>query len=340
MQYSFIIPVYNCKAYLSSCVESILAVGVPDFEVVLVDDGSTDGSGALCDALAEKYPQVQAVHQENGGASAARNRGVREAGGEYILFVDSDDSLDSDLLREILLDPRCLDADMTIFGMSFDYYYHGKCYRRDPLYYDLDGVMTKDQWGRECAHLFGSNSLSSMCNKVFLREKLLQVRMDKFMPLYEDLECVLQYLQWCGDVFISPKAVYHYRQTEDEGNAKRRLKRVDSLPTFLHHIESSLNNLQKANPAVSQESVDTILLSLHLVLAREKISVSDLTGIRRICREFADWSEERGIPYPEESHRFHHRLLHGKALPLLLADKKTALRHKVAVWLKGNGLYR
>ena len=114
MKISFIIPVYNCKAYLPACVESIRAVNVADYEILLIDDGSTDGSGIVCDELAERFPEIRVVHQANAGASAARNRGIQEATGELILFIDADDSIDSIALGNVLSDPRCQENDLTI----------------------------------------------------------------------------------------------------------------------------------------------------------------------------------------------------------------------------------
>lgn len=88
---SVIVPVYNCGSYLEKCVDSILKQTVKDLELILVDDGSTDGSGALCDAIAEKDPRVRVIHQANAGVSAARNAGLAAAKGQWIGFVDADD---------------------------------------------------------------------------------------------------------------------------------------------------------------------------------------------------------------------------------------------------------
>ena len=332
MDYSFIIPVYNCKTYLENCVDSIRQVKVERREIILVDDGSSDGSGELCDTLAARYPEIRVIHQPNGGVSAARNRGIQEALGDKLLFVDADDTLDHHQLGQILRDPRCNEVDLVIFGIRFDYYARGRCYRRDAVYYDHDGTLSRERWSGEFEELFLHNSLSPVWNKVFKKEILTKYRLllDRNLFLYEDLEFVLRYLQHCDSIWNIPQAVYYYRQTEDEGNAKRRLERIDSLPLLLRPIEDGMDKLASVPLKVRKE----VLLQLYLVLAREKISVSNLAGTRRICREFKSWEQQREIPL--RGTKFEQQLLDGKAVALLLEDKKTMLRHKAAVWVKSH----
>lgn len=98
---SIIVPVYNIKNYLPRCIESLLAQSDPDFEVILVDDGSADGSGALCDAYAARDGRFRVVHKANGGLSSARNAGLDAARGEYILFLDGDDYLAPDAVQSL-----------------------------------------------------------------------------------------------------------------------------------------------------------------------------------------------------------------------------------------------
>ena len=90
---SIIVPVYNVEKYLARCIDSILAQTFTDFELILVDDGSTDNSGEICDEYAGKDPRIIVIHKENGGVSSARNHGLDIARGEYITFVDSDDQI-------------------------------------------------------------------------------------------------------------------------------------------------------------------------------------------------------------------------------------------------------
>lgn len=88
---SVIIPVYNVEKYLIECVNSVLVQSFQDYEMILVDDGSTDNSGRICDEYAEKYSQIKVIHKKNGGLSDARNFGIKEAKGDYLIFLDSDD---------------------------------------------------------------------------------------------------------------------------------------------------------------------------------------------------------------------------------------------------------
>ena len=99
---SVIVPVYNVAPYLPRCVDSILTQDYHDFELILVDDGATDGSGAICDAYGEKDRRVRVVHQQNGGLSAARNTGIGAASGTYLTFIDADDYVASSYLRYLL----------------------------------------------------------------------------------------------------------------------------------------------------------------------------------------------------------------------------------------------
>ena len=101
MVFSIVVPVYNVEEYLPACMDSILSATRPDIEVILVNDGSPDGCPEMCDEYAKKDARVKVIHQENAGLSAARNTGIRQATGQYILFVDSDDWIDSDILSEL-----------------------------------------------------------------------------------------------------------------------------------------------------------------------------------------------------------------------------------------------
>ena len=99
---SVVVPVYNVEAYIARCIESILSQTHRNLELILVDDGSLDHSGAICDAYAEKDSRILVIHQENAGVSKARNAGIDQAKGEYLSFVDSDDWIEPDHIQSLL----------------------------------------------------------------------------------------------------------------------------------------------------------------------------------------------------------------------------------------------
>lgn len=115
---SVIVPVYKVEPYLRRCVDSILAQTYADFELILVDDGSPDNCGAICDSYAEQDARVRVIHQENGGLSAARNAGIEAAQGEYLTFIDSDDLITVDCLEILYLTLNKAGADIAVGDMQ------------------------------------------------------------------------------------------------------------------------------------------------------------------------------------------------------------------------------
>ena len=119
---SIIVPIYNVEKYLSRCINSVLSQTFPDFELLLIDDGSTDKSGYICDGYAQKDSRIKVFHIENGGVSAARNYGLDNARGEWITFVDADDWIDKDMYYKLYNEAILSEADIVI--CDFYIYYN------------------------------------------------------------------------------------------------------------------------------------------------------------------------------------------------------------------------
>lgn len=115
---SIIIPVYQGKSYLKRCIDSVLAQSCQEYEIILVDDGSTDGSAEICDEYAEKQKTITVIHKENGGLSSARNAGLEIASGEYVMFIDADDVVHSKMLETELKVLKEENADIFICGLK------------------------------------------------------------------------------------------------------------------------------------------------------------------------------------------------------------------------------
>ena len=119
--FSLIVPVYKIADYLPKCIESVLAQSCQDYELLLIDDGSPDRCGEICDDYAARYPdKIRAIHQPNGGAGAARNRGIAMARGEFLLFVDGDDYLSPEMLAELKAEVEKTPADLYLFGAQVE----------------------------------------------------------------------------------------------------------------------------------------------------------------------------------------------------------------------------
>lgn len=118
MTFSVIIPVYNVEQYLGRCVDSVIKQTYQDFEIILIDDGSTDNSGALCEKYAAMDSRIRAYHQKNVGLSAARNAGIAKSNGEYILFLDSDDYWLNDEALSHIYEQVVRKPDIVVFGVS------------------------------------------------------------------------------------------------------------------------------------------------------------------------------------------------------------------------------
>ena len=116
MKLSIIIPVYNTEKYLHRCVDSVLQQNMSDYELILVDDGSTDGSGKICDEYKEKDSRVKVIHTQNQGVSKARNTGLELSSGEYIGFVDADDYIDADMYEKLIEASIDSNADVCCCG--------------------------------------------------------------------------------------------------------------------------------------------------------------------------------------------------------------------------------
>ena len=116
---SVIIPVYNVECYLDKCIQSVLSQNFIEYEVILVDDGSTDESGKICDEYSQKYSQIRVIHQKNKGLGGARNTGIEAACGDYLLFIDSDDSIKENMFSFLYNTAFENGSDIVLFGMDY-----------------------------------------------------------------------------------------------------------------------------------------------------------------------------------------------------------------------------
>lgn len=201
VQISVIVPVYNTEKYLHRCVDSILSQTFKDFELLLIDDGSTDKSGEICDEYAQKDERVKVWHKENGGVSSARNIGLDAAKGEWVTFSDSDDKLEEDWLSTFSKNMNGYDAVVSGFNILTR---NGtrpvamKIHSENP-------VLVADYLNRN--HIFGF--LWCKCFQRSLIEKN-RLRFNEKLFFLEDEDFVLRYWAESNKVKIVPRTTYNY----------------------------------------------------------------------------------------------------------------------------------
>ena len=207
---SVIVPIYNTEQYLPECIDSILAQSFTDIELILVNDGSPDNSGQICEYYREKDSRVRIVNKENGGLSSARNAGLEIAVGNYIMFVDSDDYLEPDCFEKAYTTMTAANADLYIGGYYEVHEADGQKISRGIKEARL--YSTRDLFEKYNIH-YPSHWLSMACMKLF-KTAIIQtekIRFDEWFNYKEDAPFVYTYLQYTDSVFFDSHPVYNYR---------------------------------------------------------------------------------------------------------------------------------
>lgn len=335
-KFSVIVPAYNCAGTLENTVKSILSSGLADFELIIIDDGSKDETGMLCDKLAGEYGQIRCIHQENAGVSSARNRGIDEAEGKYILFFDCDDSVDADAFQDIdgMIDNA--QPDMLIFGESFDYCFKGRMYRRDELVYGREGCLDSTEVCKSFEELYSCNALSPVWNKFIKRSMITEnsIRFDGDIFEMEDFLFSVKCLAHCESVYMLPKAIYRYRQAEDERGTYNRLCRVRSLTEYMIPFENAAEEAAAvfADHGARFESGGRVVEKIYAMLFHEQIRFA---GIERIKNAASDMLGGR---YAEVIRKTYPGLFddmqNGRFGRIYMRNLKARLRHYAAVRYK------
>lgn len=199
---SVIIPIYNVESYLAQCLDSILGQSYKNIEVICIDDDSTDSSGAIAKAYADKDPRLCIITQDNAGQSAARNRGLEQASGEYVAFIDSDDYIDREFIKELVEHSSSTTLAYN-FNVIFEYPH---AQSRFNLTRAFTGESPINQALISRLDFFVCNGLFSM---EIIRAYSLRFLEDK---ICEDADFLFRYLAFMDRVSCLDSSAYHYRQ--------------------------------------------------------------------------------------------------------------------------------
>ena len=243
---SIIVPVYNVENYIRECLDSILAQTFSSFELILVDDGSTDNSGRICEEYGEKDPRIRVFHKENEGPSAARNMGLDEALGDYICFIDSDDTVREDYLEKLYGAMLINGSDMVFCDFETD-----KLIDTGMPIKSVDRMDSRDakKW------LYDTRSrqyviMVVVWNKIYSKELFRNVRFE-VGKIHEDEILIGSILNRCRNISFLNERLYYYRDNESGITAKANrldLAHLDGVDALKLRIDQavSVNDLELA----------------------------------------------------------------------------------------------
>ena len=219
---SVIMPVYNVEKYVGKAIESVLAQTFSDFELLIVDDGTKDKSGEICDVYASKDSRVHVIHKENGGAPSARNTAIDIARGTYVYFMDSDDWAEPGMLADMYAMAEKNQAELVVCGYYIDTYYGDK-HLSEKICVD-DKIYENAADFREVSYrYFDRNMLYTPWNKLYRLDVLNQYQLRFPDTLWDDFPFNLSYLRHVERVVVSTNAYYHFiRERADSETAAYR----------------------------------------------------------------------------------------------------------------------
>ncbi|MCS6111604.1 glycosyltransferase [Clostridium botulinum] len=248
---SIIVPVYNVEEYLNKCIYSILKQSYSNIEVILIDDGSSDNSGIICDSFEKLDSRVRVIHSENKGVSNARNIGISLAKGRYIGFVDSDDWIEPDMYQKLYNTIKNDNSDISIC----DAFIESKVTHVHKVFGESKYVFNRDEIFNVVLDNIGFNWL---CNKLFKKDLFKGIRLDENIYIGEDILCVCKCI--CNGESFSylQEALYHYlKRNESVCNNSFNIKKISNIDAY----EKIMKIYYKNAPQHMEKAVNAYILS-------------------------------------------------------------------------------
>lgn len=234
---SVIVPVYNVEKYLPRCIDSVLAQSFADLELILVDDGSTDSSGRICDGYALRDGRIRVIHQANGGVSAARNAALDIMTGEYVLFLDADDALDDNAIEVCVKEAQDGDPDMVLYG--FHLYagsFEDSVFQKDSVYRP-ESVGSGEELRSRFIEYYRKGYFSFVTDKL-IRASVIRRAGARFDSAFnvggEDAVFMLSLADCIDRIKVTPYAFYRYYRREDE--SMTLLFKPDKFPRYVDRV--------------------------------------------------------------------------------------------------------
>lgn len=254
---SIIMPVYNKYNYLMKSINTIINQTYKDFELIIVDDGSSDGSEKLCDEFAQKDQRIKVIHIKNAGVSNARNVGLDNAKGKYLQFIDSDDYVDEDMLEKLYDKATQYDVDIVISGITKVNHDYEVLNETLP---QLIGVKSKNEMLENFASEQRSTGIYGCVSNKFIKRDIVEkfkLRFDTKIKLAEDLDFYLKLYEHISSIYFYDTSFYYYIQNAANSSTSENFKH-----DYLTQINISLRqkDLLSENNMLNENNLKTINL--------------------------------------------------------------------------------
>ena len=289
---SIIVPIYNVEKYLRQCIESLVNQTYNNIEIILVNDGSTDNSGRICDEYANSDKRIRVIHKENGGLSSARRVGISSASGDYIMLVDGDDWIDQYTVEQCV---SSLDKDYTVELVMFTYVreYHNNSIKSHILdnslvlngkeveqlvYRRLFGLI-----GNEMKHPERLENMGSCCMKLYKKDVAYKGRYfdTNDVGSSEDVLFNIYALYGCSSVVYLDKHLYHYRKNGESITSTYRPRLIKQWECLFSIIEKFIQE-NRLNVLYTEAFNNRVALSILGIGLNEVASKKNTTAIHNI----------------------------------------------------------
>lgn len=265
---SIIVPIFNAELYLNKCLDSIVKQTYKDIEIILVNDGSTDNSGEICDKYASKDKRIIVFHKENGGVSSARNIGLNVSTGDYIMFIDSDDWVESNMVNTLVKIQEVSNYDVIMFGSYIENTKHDKTKR---VKFKKESFNSKNEIMKFLPSFIKDEKITTLWNKIYKSSviKKNNVKFNEELSIAEDALFNYKVFTEINSFHITEECLYHYMIRDVESLTKKYNPQKYEMLTYvndylLYAIEQKLldSNILLSAQYIRVKNIYSCLLDL------------------------------------------------------------------------------
>ena len=297
---SIVIPVYNVEKYIERCLKSILNQTLDSIEVIVIDDGSTDNSGKICDEFSSKYKNIKTIHKKNEGVSSARNLGITLAKGEYIGFVDPDDFIHINMYKVLYENAKKVNSDIAVCSVN-------EIRGNEIFTEDNTGKFIKYSKSEAISGYFNDRypfNHNYLCNKLFRKKLFDNVRLNEKIAYQEDSEIMIKLLNASDSIAYIGKPLYNYDLREGSlSSGKISKRKITAERAFYSIYEYTGYNICEYKSKALLKYIGLVFnIVIEIIKNYGEYKEEYLNMITRIKEIYYELLKTKGIPVKYKIH--------------------------------------